>query len=132
MKERLIGFIKAYFLFVFVFVLQKPLFMLFYRSLYPDVTWIDWWSVIWNGLPLDFSLAGYLTAIPGFLLIASVWTLSRFLHRFQCGYFLFISRASRDSTYLFKKVKKLFGSSVLYNIFHDKILTVSFFFLPQA
>ncbi|MGR4837773.1 MULTISPECIES: LTA synthase family protein [unclassified Bacteroides] len=91
MKERLIGFIKAYFLFVFVFVLQKPLFMLFYRSLYPDVTWIDWWSVIWNGLPLDFSLAGYLTAIPGFLLIASVWTLSRFLHRFQCGYFLFIS-----------------------------------------
>lgn len=91
MKERLIGFIKAYFLFVFVFVLQKPLFMLFYWSLYPDVTWIDWWSVIWNGLPLDFSLAGYLTAIPGFLLIASVWTLSRFLHRFQCGYFLFIS-----------------------------------------
>lgn len=91
MKERFIGFIKAYFLFVFVFVLQKPLFMLFYRSLYPDVTWIDWWSVIWNGLPLDFSLAGYLTAIPGFLLIASVWTLSRFLHRFQCGYFLFIS-----------------------------------------
>lgn len=30
-------------------------------------------SVIWHGLPLDLSMAGYLTAIPALLLIASVW-----------------------------------------------------------
>ena len=67
MKDRLIGFIKTYCLFVCIFVLQKPLFMLFYKSLYPDASCADWFSVIWHGLPLDLSLAGYLTAIPGFL-----------------------------------------------------------------
>ena len=69
MKDRLIGFIKTYCLFVCIFVLQKPLFMLFYKSLYPDASCADWFSVIWHGLPLDLSLAGYLTAIPGFLFI---------------------------------------------------------------
>ena len=64
MKDRLIGFIKTYCLFVCIFVLQKPLFMLFYKSLYPDASCADWFSVIWHGLPLDLSLAGYLTAIP--------------------------------------------------------------------
>ena len=72
MKDRLIGFIKTYCLFVCIFVLQKPLFMLFYKSLYPDASCADWFSVIWHGLPLDLSLAGYLTAIPGFLFITSV------------------------------------------------------------
>ena len=32
MKDRLIGFIKTYCLFVCIFVLQKPLFMLFWRT----------------------------------------------------------------------------------------------------
>lgn len=91
MKDRLIGFIKTYCLFVCIFVLQKPLFMLFYKSLYPDASCADWFSVIWHGLPLDLSLAGYLTAIPGFLFITSVWTLSKSLYRIWCSYFLFIS-----------------------------------------
>lgn len=91
MKERLIGFIKTYCLFVCIFALQKPLFMLFYKSLYPDASWADRFNVIWHGLPLDLSLAGYLTAVPGFLFIASAWTLSKFLHRIRCGYFLFVS-----------------------------------------
>lgn len=91
MKDRLIGFIKTYCLFVCIFMLQKPLFMLFYRSLYAETSGSDWLSVIWHGLPLDLSLAGYLTAIPGFLFIASAWTLSKVLHRIWCGYFLFVS-----------------------------------------
>lgn len=91
MKERLIEFIKTYSLFICIFVLQKPLFMLYYHSLYADVSCVDWFSAIWHGLPLDFSLAGYLAAIPGFLFIASAWTLSKLLHRICCGYFLFIS-----------------------------------------
>ena len=91
MKERLIGFLKTYFLFVCIFILQKPLFMLFYHSLYGDASWADWFRVMWNGLPLDLSLAGYLTAIPGLLFIASAWTLSDVLRRIWSGYFLFIS-----------------------------------------
>lgn len=71
MKERLIGLIKTYILFVCIFILQKPLFILYYSSLYAGTSWTDPFLVIWNGLPIDLSLAGYLTAIPGLLFIAS-------------------------------------------------------------
>lgn len=73
MKRRLIQFVTTYFLFVLIFVLQKPIFMGYYHTLYNKVSWTDYFSVIGHGLPLDLSLAGYLTAIPGLLLIASVW-----------------------------------------------------------
>ena len=76
MKERLIGLIKTYILFVCIFILQKPLFILYYSSLYAGTSWTDPFKIIWNGLPLDLSLAGYLTAIPGLFFIASAWTLS--------------------------------------------------------
>lgn len=91
MKERVIGFIKTYCLLICIFVVQKPLFMMYYRSQYTDVSWMDWFNVVWHGLPLDLSLAGYLTAIPGFLFIVSAWSLSNTLHRIWCGYFLFVS-----------------------------------------
>lgn len=91
MKERVIGFVKTYCLLICIFVVQKPLFMLYYQSQYTDVSCVDWLSVIWHGLPLDLSLAGYLTAIPGFLFIISVWSLSKTLHRIWCIYFLFVS-----------------------------------------
>ena len=74
MKRRLIQFITTYFLFVFIFILQKPIFMAYYYTLYNKVSWTDWFSVIGHGLPLDLSLAGYLTILPGLLLIASAWT----------------------------------------------------------
>ena len=91
MKERLIGFVKIYVFFVAVFVLQKPLFMFYYHSLFADVSWADYFRVMWHGLPLDFSLAGYLTLLPGLLLIVSAWTLSRVLRWVWNGYFLLVS-----------------------------------------
>lgn len=91
MKERIIRFVKTYLLLVGVFAIQKPLFMAYYHELYADVSWTEWFKVIWHGLPLDFSLAGYLTVIPGLLLIASAWTLSDVLKRIWTGYFVFVS-----------------------------------------
>lgn len=61
MKRRLIQFVTTYFLFVLIFVLQKPIFMGYYHTLYNKVSWTDYFSVMGHGLPLDFSLAGYLT-----------------------------------------------------------------------
>lgn len=87
MKKRIAQFITTYFLFVFLFVLQKPIFMVYYHDLYNDVSLGDYFSVMWHGLPLDLSLAGYLTAIPGLILIASVWTRSPFLRRIRQVYF---------------------------------------------
>ena len=64
MKKRILQFLTTYFLFVLLFVLQKPIFMAYYHELYTDASIGDYFSVMWHGLPLDFSLAGYLTAIP--------------------------------------------------------------------
>lgn len=91
MKERLIRFLETYCLLLCIFMLQKPLFMLYYRAGYAAGPWTDWLQVVWHGLPLDCSLAGYLTAIPGLLLIASVWTSGEGVRRLQRGYFLFVS-----------------------------------------
>lgn len=91
MKRRLIQFVTTYFLFVLIFVLQKPIFMGYYHTLYNKVSWTDYFSVMGHGLPLDFSLAGYLTAIPGLLLIASVWIQPTVIRQIRRGYFMIIA-----------------------------------------
>lgn len=89
MKRRLIQLISTYFLFVCIYIIQKPLFMLFYKDIFSEVSIKEWWKVIYHGLPLDFSLAGYLTVIPGLLIIASVWTNKRWLKQtFNCYFFV--------------------------------------------
>lgn len=87
MKKRIIQFLTTYFLFVLLFVLQKPIFMVYYHELYNDVSFGNYFSVMWHGLPLDLSLAGYLTAIPGLILIASAWTQSSILRHIRQVYF---------------------------------------------
>lgn len=79
MKQRLLALLKTYVLFVLLFVIQKPLFMLFYADFFADCPFIDWWHVILHGLPLDFSIAGYLTSLPGLLLVVSAWVSGRWL-----------------------------------------------------
>jgi phosphoglycerol transferase MdoB-like AlkP superfamily enzyme len=73
MKSRLVFFVKVYLFFVLVFAVQKPLFMLYHLDQSAQVSVSDWFRVIWHGLPLDLSTAGYLSVIPGLLLVASVW-----------------------------------------------------------
>ena len=87
MKERLVLFLKIYITFVCLFMLQKPLFMAMHIRLYADASFADWLSVMWHGLPLDLSLAGYLTALPALLLVVSLWTLRPWLMYVLRGYF---------------------------------------------
>lgn len=91
MKKRIQRFFATYFLFVLLFVLQKPIFMAYYHELYNNCSFGDFIEVMWRGLPLDLSLAGYLTILPGILFIASAWTDSKVLYRIRQVYFGFIS-----------------------------------------
>ncbi len=61
-------------------MLQKPVFLLLYAGGLAQT-----FSVVWHGLPLDFSMAGYLSALPGLLLLVSALPL-RALHsaRAEC------------------------------------------------
>ena len=69
MKKYLLLFLKTYLLIILVFVIEKPLFMLFYHDIYHDISFVDFFSILFHGFKLDASMAGYLTMIPGLLLI---------------------------------------------------------------
>jgi hypothetical protein len=91
LPNKLIHFFKIYLFFILVFLLQKPLFMLYYHNLYQDITLIDFLRVLGNGLKLDASMAGYLTLLPGIFLIMSVWVPNRVIETFFKGYFFLVS-----------------------------------------
>ncbi len=59
--------------FVLIFAVQKPIFIAFYASLYPMVDFSLLWNVVRHGLPMDFSIAGYLTVIPGIIATVSCY-----------------------------------------------------------
>ena len=83
-------FFKTYFTFVLLFLVQKPLFMLFTHSSATqpvDNTFSTMLAVMWHGLTLDLSMAGYLTAIPALLLIASIWLRKELVRPILNGYF---------------------------------------------
>lgn len=73
MKNRLLLLLKTYLVFVLLFVVQKPLFMFYYKDLFASCNVTDYFSVMWHGLPLDLSISGYFTLLVGVLLIASLW-----------------------------------------------------------
>jgi phosphoglycerol transferase MdoB-like AlkP superfamily enzyme len=81
-----LAIVKIYVTFVALFVLQKPLFMLCNATMYSGVGWTEWLSVIWHGLPLDLSVAGYLTAIPALFMMVSAWVSVKRLHRIATVY----------------------------------------------
>ena len=89
MRNRILKFIAVYLLIVVVFITQRPIFFAVYHSLFEGVGIGEFFGAIGHGLPHDLSMAGYLTAIPGLLLIASVWTQASLLKKIERGYFLF-------------------------------------------
>ncbi len=91
MRERLLGLLKTYLLFVVIFVIQKPLFIFYYSSMYTGLSAMDILQVMWHGLPLDLSLAGYFSVIPGFLFLASSCALSDVLRKIWNIYYLILS-----------------------------------------
>ena len=89
--DRIKRLILTFMLWVLVFALQKPVFMAYYHKLYSEVSISDWLSVIWHGLSLDLSMAGYLSAIPALLLIISVWVTASWLRKSARLYFIIMA-----------------------------------------
>lgn len=64
--KKISWLLTIFVLWVVVFVLQKPFFLLFTGEGLSSL-----FAVLWHGLPLDLSLAGYITAVPGLLILLS-------------------------------------------------------------
>lgn len=66
MKKRIAALFATFALWIVLFVLQKPVFLLMYADSLADV-----FPVIFHGLPLDLSVAGYMTTVPALALTVS-------------------------------------------------------------
>ncbi|MBR5898495.1 MAG: sulfatase-like hydrolase/transferase [Muribaculaceae bacterium] len=93
MKRSIAKLFATYFIFVVIMMLWKPIFMVAHLDIYSQFTAADWFRVIYEGLPLDLSMAGYLTVIPGLLLIAQQWLQSKIAKTIETTYYVIISVA---------------------------------------
>lgn len=74
--KQLLWFLRTYIMLVVIFLIQKPIFLLVENSSASspvDAIWSSMISVMWHGLMLDLAIAGYITLLPGLMLLASVW-----------------------------------------------------------
>lgn len=54
-------------------LLQKPAFLLFYHTQAAHSTLDEWLQVVWHGLTLDGTVAGYIAALPVLIVLVSFW-----------------------------------------------------------
>lgn len=73
MIKRL-GLLMKYYLSVLaVFIIEKPLFMIYAGGLHNEYKIEDYLSVVYHGLPIDVTMTGYLITLPFLLVMISVW-----------------------------------------------------------
>ena len=88
MKKR-IAYISLYFFTVLlIFILQKPLFMLYNGSIEKEFGFADYMQVMVHGASLDAATAGYLTAFPFLLVLISIWFRKFPLKKILYGYYI--------------------------------------------
>lgn len=88
MKKR-IAYISLYFFTVLlIFILQKPLFMLYNGSIEKGFGFADYMQVMVHGASLDTATAGYLTAFPFLLVLISIWFRKFPLKKILYGYYI--------------------------------------------
>lgn len=88
MKKR-IAYISLYFFTVLlIFILQKPLFMLYNGSIEKGFGFADYMQVMIHGASLDAATAGYLTAFPFLLVLISIWFRKFPLKKILYGYYI--------------------------------------------
>lgn len=90
MSKRLIFLLAVFALWLPVFAIQKPLFML-YHALENSSSLTDYLQVILHGVLLDCTISGYLTVIPLLCVLVSIWQPGTVYKKILKGYFLIIA-----------------------------------------
>ena len=73
MKRKLLLVAAIWVTTVVLMALQKPVFLLYYATEAAQSTFGEWLQVIWHGLKLDMTVAGYITALPILFLLVNLW-----------------------------------------------------------
>lgn len=96
MKKALLRAVVTYFVFLVIFIIEKPVFMAVYSGLYGDASFSDYIDVIANGMAIDRSIAAYLTVIPCLVIISMLVVKSKvnaIISRIYFGIIAFILAA---------------------------------------
>lgn len=91
MTKRLLYIIGLFLMWLPVFLIQKPGFMLYHPDLTEGVTGLEWLQVMWHGLKLDMTVAGYLSCVPLLFVLISVWLPGAWLKKTLKVYYLIAS-----------------------------------------
>ena len=74
-----------------VMALEKPLFLLWYHAQAAEASTAELAQVVWNGLKLDLTVAGYITALPLVVVLAAIWIPGRWSRSALKAYLLVIT-----------------------------------------
>lgn len=77
-----------------VMAIEKPLFLLWYHAQADEASAAELALVVWNGLKLDQTVAGYITALPLLVVLAALWIPGRWSRSVLKGYLLVIAAVS--------------------------------------
>ena len=122
MKRRIYFLVGVYCWFFLLFILQKPLFMLYHWDIYGGTPLSEWFSVMWHGRLLDNSMAAYITAVPALLTVATVWLRGRWWTPVFRVYFALIAFVVSAIT---------LGDVVLYSFWGFRIDATPLFYLTS-
>lgn len=90
MKQRVVYFLKYYVFWLALMLIEKPVFMLYNLPHMGELSWQDWLLVPIHSFALDLSVASYVTAGFGLLLVASYYMSTRLCARIADVYTGFI------------------------------------------
>ena len=122
MKRRIEFLVGVYVWFFILFVVQKPLFMLYHWNLYGDEPLSQWLAVIWHGRGLDASMAAYITALPALLTAVTVYLRGAWWKPVFRAYFVLIAAVVSAIT---------LSDAVLYSFWGFRIDATPLFYLAS-
>ena len=83
-----------------VMAIEKPLFLLWYHAQAAEASAAELALVVWNGLKLDQTVAGYITALPLLVVLAALWIPGRWSRSVLKGYLLVIAAVAAEQSYI--------------------------------
>ncbi len=88
-QNRISFFLITYALFILFFLIDKIIFFFHHWEKSSTEGFTECLKVLWHGLPMDISMAGYFMIIPGLVILVSLFT-TRYLKQILSVYFLII------------------------------------------
>ena len=122
MKRRIGFLVGIYCWFFIMFVVQKPLFMLYHWDLYGGTPLSQWLAVMWHGRGLDLSMAAYLTVLPALFTAATACLRGAWWKPVFRIYFVLIAVVVSAIT---------LGDAVLYSFWGFRIDATPLFYLAS-